>query len=107
MSADKHRSRGRRLALLLRAASVEDSRFGILLHGEGGMAMRDPDLRRLLRNGHLRLRRVDRFGLTSPCKRLPPHSHALARHGRIGVTVVRTYAVLTERGRAALGSGLA
>ena len=56
MSSDKHRSLGRRLALLENAKANADAPVpyrirGIPLHMEGGMAQDNPDLQRLHKDG--------------------------------------------------------
>lgn len=102
MSADKHRGRERRLALLRLAAG---SKQGILLHAEGGMAMRNPDLQRLLLSGHLSLHRVNWMGYPLVPKRFVSRFlrevHGKSLHGRVN----RSYATITPRGAAALASG--
>lgn len=52
MSKDKHRSLNRRLRLLEWSADG-----GILFHREGGMAMADHDIKRLVRDGLIRFAR--------------------------------------------------
>lgn len=60
MSKDKHRSRARRIALLRRAAHVSEGwgvRLGLIIHREGGIAFKNRDLQRLLRDGMVRISR--------------------------------------------------
>jgi len=106
VSADKHRSRARRLRLLRMAAArwsgPSDRLEGILLHAEGGMAMDNPDLKRLVSEGHLRIVRRNWMGYPLPPKkflaRFMREVHGQSLHGKVN----RTFAILTERGRAAL-----
>lgn len=99
MSADKHRSLERRLALLRRAANT-DYRFSqnaLMLNHLGGMSMHNRDLQRLLREGLFRLARGGSHSLgpkhMSRFRRIFPKQHGL--HG----DTHRTFAVLTPAGR--------
>lgn len=60
MSRDKHRSRDRRIALLQRAIQSRvhgDHAPARVLHCRGGMALRNADLQRLVREGMVRITR--------------------------------------------------
>lgn len=80
MSRDKNRSERRCLALLVKATKHHDR---IWLNSEGCMKMDDPDLKRAIERGWFRIER----------ERAPSFR---------GGFNCQTYAVMTDKGRAAL-----
>lgn len=100
MSADKHRSRQRRMTLLQDACT----KGGIPLHCEGGMAMDNPDLQRLITAGHMKVVRSNHPKWSAEWARTFRRGEFRLGYGYRGIHgfAFRTYAVLTERGRGAL-----
>jgi hypothetical protein len=99
MSADKHRSLDRR-KFLLRRALARGGR--LMLNHEGGMAMSNPDLQRLVRDGHMQIKRAcphsDRGLPPKWTKRFRQEVFGRHLHGR----TPRTWAYVTDLGRSVL-----
>lgn len=97
MSARKHRSLERRMELLFLAKNE-----GIALHCEGGMALANPDLQRLIKEGMLEIRRGSVQGLAYQPKRFRSKEPSENTHcyGNTNITT----AILTEKGREELRS---
>ena len=93
MSKDKHRSLGRRLALLREA-----EKHPIPLHCEGGIAVANPDLQRLAADGLVEIKR-------NPST--PKHMRRFGELQRqrlfdISAFVRRSFAFITDAGSAML-----
>lgn len=99
MSSDKNRRERRRMMLLDSSSRGQ----GLLFHAEGGMAMRDHDIRRLIRERLIVLRRVDRTGQCMPIKGSREFMRHVWRQNLYG-NVVLTRGQITDRGRTVLAA---
>lgn len=110
MSSDKNKAERRRLDILwaaYRGMSPPSGRPGILFHREGGRAIDNPDIQRLIRDGYLEICRISSTGRQLSPKKFAgnfrndyrhydAHPHL---HGQVNVT----WGIITEKGLRLLG----